>query len=771
MQDQIQELLDRVDFETFYRSKVEKAKRSGHQLQALCPFHEDKVRSFSANLENGLWKCFACGTEGNIFQFIEKDGGVDFPEAVKRLRDFMGIPGDSDPRSRNEKVKDIRPRIEPTLSGKYHAILLKNKKALAWLQEKRKFSLETIKTFKLGWNGTRYIIPIYDEAGVLRNLRQYSSTQKPKLISWLAKKHTYGEGRIYGLDEMKARPGETVHLLEGEPDKILASQDGFLAVTGTVGAGTWKEEWTPYFKGRDVVIIYDTDEGGQKGAENAARNLVGVASSVKVVKLPLPGTKQKKDYSDYRLGGQRVKDIKKIIKDTPLYVAPSPKQESQEKLEGKVDEVVHKTLTLISGLVHLVRDENQVKYLTLREGKLAIQKELQIRSRVFLKKEKRWGIRVTICRPFQKTPYKLPEAKVRDEPLKLDLKNLLGEVILFIKDYVEMPSESDYLVLSLWVLHSYLMEHFDMTPIIYFYGVFETGKTRAGEVLAEIGFRTERITAPTEATLFRAADFLKTGVVIDEIKLWGQEGNMEVARLIRTRYKRGLSVPRINLLNKGEDQLEYFDVFGPTIVCTDEKCPEGLESRSIIFIMAMNINERVEGKIDEERAQKLRNKLTIFRAKYMEKGLEEQEPVARRRLNEIMMPLYRVLMLMDPGRKEEFKMIVEEFQTEKREEQKDTLEADLVKEVSDYYLETQDPFILTKDLTERMNEGRPENRQFSPVSVGIRMKRLRFKPTREPRTGSKAWMINAKLLKRLRAQFDIEEGEKPQKELFGSTEE
>jgi len=64
----------------------------------------------------------------------------------------------------------------------------------------------------------------------------------------------------------------------------------------------------------------------------------------------------------------------------------------------------------------------------------------------------------------------------------LDLQQLFTEVDAFIRSFLEMPDEKDYLILVLWVFHSYLIEKFDTSPMLYFYGVKETGKTRAGEV-------------------------------------------------------------------------------------------------------------------------------------------------------------------------------------------------------------------------------------------------------------------------------------------------
>ena len=41
-------------------------------LKALCPFHEDKDPSFTANLENSLWKCYGCDKSGNAQTFLQE---------------------------------------------------------------------------------------------------------------------------------------------------------------------------------------------------------------------------------------------------------------------------------------------------------------------------------------------------------------------------------------------------------------------------------------------------------------------------------------------------------------------------------------------------------------------------------------------------------------------------------------------------------------------------------------------------------------------------
>ena len=63
-----------TDYAVFYGKHIENFKVNSNSSQAsgLCPFHEDKKRSFSINLETGQWKCFSgCGA-GNSFTFADR---------------------------------------------------------------------------------------------------------------------------------------------------------------------------------------------------------------------------------------------------------------------------------------------------------------------------------------------------------------------------------------------------------------------------------------------------------------------------------------------------------------------------------------------------------------------------------------------------------------------------------------------------------------------------------------------------------------------------
>ena len=423
----------------------------------------------------------------------------------------------------------------------------------------------------------------------------------------------------------------------------------------------------------------------------------------------------------------RIKNVKSML---------GKRKEKEKKEDKKV-----RTRTLIPGLIHLIKEGEKVGYLLQNSGN-------------FYTEESFTGEDGVTYKPKSDLPIHYCGADILEESREVNYSLLLDKIIKFIKSYLELPKgrESNYLILGLWVFHTYIIEKIGATPLIYFYGVYETGKSRAGEVLKELGFRCETITSPTEAVLFRGADFFKSALIVDQVKIWGSEGNKDIATLIKARYKRGLMVPRINLNKSGEDQIEYFDTFGPMVICTDETMPQDIESRCITFQMQKNANPKVEGEIDKELARQLRNQLTVFRANLADKELKKLEPVSRRRLNEILYPLYQILTEIAPERRDEFKLIIKEIEQKKEGEEGLSFEADIVNEIVKYYNETGEGTFLTSELVNRLNEDKREKEQFSDRLISLRTKRLGFEKIRLE-GGRMGFKIDLNLLEKIIPQF------------------
>lgn len=79
-------LLENVDWIDFYSRFTSNFKGNGVWLSSKCPFHQDKNNSFSFNIKNGAWKCFAgCGS-GNGFSAVQTIYKINFQQALKVIR-------------------------------------------------------------------------------------------------------------------------------------------------------------------------------------------------------------------------------------------------------------------------------------------------------------------------------------------------------------------------------------------------------------------------------------------------------------------------------------------------------------------------------------------------------------------------------------------------------------------------------------------------------------------------------------------------------------
>jgi hypothetical protein len=539
---------------------------------------------------------------------------------------------------------------------------------------------------------------------------------------------------LYRLPEL-IQSTAPILIVEGEKDVENLRQWGLTATTSPMGTGKWKASYNKYLKDKEVILMPDHDQPGYQHCQQIGRSLQGIAGKIKW--LMLPELEGKEDISDWIKKDGTKEKLLQLIKQAPDFTLKKCDKGTGKPINPKLKDRIK---TIIPNLIHLVRDQGRTKYLLCKNNQFVIED-------YFIEEDKRYS-------PKQNLPIKMLNPSILKRSFNLDTAQLVTEIDDFIKSYLEMPLDSDYLVLALWVFHTYLIEKFNTTPILYFYGVKETGKSRAGEVLSELAFRTQRLTSLTEATLFRSVELFKPTLIIDEIRLWGRGGNQGLADLMKTTYKRGLKVSRVNMNKNGEDQIEHFDTFTPLVICTTESIPDIIESRCIPFTMQKNSNPQIEEMIDEEWANDLRERLTIFRANHFNKELPKAQYIARGRLNEIMFPLYQSLLLVGPERKNEFIDIVKRIQKNKENEEGMSLEAEIVKAIDDEYQENQNKRFLTKSISERLNESRSENEKISDRAVSSRIKRLGFDKIRF-KNGRMGFRINEERLESLKTNYKI----------------
>lgn len=235
--------------------------------------------------------------------------------------------GDALKIERPESTKPARPEIDIDLVSQFHQALMTLSGPLRdVLRDRRGYTDETLRRFQLGWDGERVTIPIYDEFNSLVNFRRYkwnSNDDQWKLLNYEDELgNTYGEVRIFGIENLINDGIEELVWSEGETDRILAEQYGFPAATPTSGAGSWKPEWVKYFRNKKrVYIVQDNDEAGRTAAKKIAEKLVRVTEPY-IINWP-ENFPAKGDITDFFIKSKMTaEDFRKLLDAATLYVDP-----------------------------------------------------------------------------------------------------------------------------------------------------------------------------------------------------------------------------------------------------------------------------------------------------------------------------------------------------------------------------------------------------------------------------------------------------------------
>jgi hypothetical protein len=168
-----------------------------------------------------------------------------------------------------------------------------------------------------------------DENGELRYQvvrRPPNGTKKPFL-----QRRPNGAGWIWNMEGVEPLPyrlpelieatNSIVFIAEGEKDCDNLAELGFVATTNHGGAGKWRSSICCWFAGCDVVILPDNDEPGRRHAADVARQLSGIAASVRI--LELPGLPLKGDVSDWIDAGGSGEHLLALAEMTLFYDPPA----------------------------------------------------------------------------------------------------------------------------------------------------------------------------------------------------------------------------------------------------------------------------------------------------------------------------------------------------------------------------------------------------------------------------------------------------------------
>lgn len=295
---------------TYLNSKKVEFKENETQYNIVCPQCGDgKWGHFYINKDNGLWSCRKCGIKGNWKQFQERLGDPGKPlEITPEEKKMMELQAKTRPNLNLDKKIVIEQNgiLVGTTEGQPY---------MKYLEKDRGLTEETIKHFKLGLQGDKITIPIYDEHDNLINIR----TRKNPFVESDEPKYKSMEGAkssLYNIKVLEENPKRLI-FCEGEFDMMLLWQKGVKNVISTTGGASYfSPEWSNYFKTvHEIIFLYDNDKAGVEGALKAAKKIG--EHKCKIVVFPEREDKETVDITDFfiKYGGTTAQ-LDELVKNT-----------------------------------------------------------------------------------------------------------------------------------------------------------------------------------------------------------------------------------------------------------------------------------------------------------------------------------------------------------------------------------------------------------------------------------------------------------------------
>ena len=322
----IDELLARNPIEEVVGRHVT-LRRSGANMFGLCPFHGEKTASFSVAPDKGIYYCFGCHKGGGSINFVMEMEGLTYPDAVRALaqRSGMEVPEDDQYQSRYRQQERLWALCKEA-ARYFHAQLYSEAGAqgLAYAQ-KRGMPKSTLTTFGIGfapdsWNGlvmamkakgyteqelkdaglvsekggriydrfrNRLMFPIIDVRGNIIGFGgRVMDDSTPKYLNSPETVIFNKRKNLFALNiARKSKLGYLI-LVEGYMDAIALHQYGFDCAVASLGTSLTEEHATLISRYvEQVVLIYDSDEAGQRATKRAIPILEKAGIRVKVLQM------------------------------------------------------------------------------------------------------------------------------------------------------------------------------------------------------------------------------------------------------------------------------------------------------------------------------------------------------------------------------------------------------------------------------------------------------------------------------------------------------
>ena len=308
-------------------------RRVGTDWRGPCPFHQGTHRNFSVSPKKRMYYCFVCHAGGDVFNFLQKRLGMDWPSAVRAVAEKSGIEI-REVESRREGPDPREPVWElNATAAEYFQRMLWDDEIGAQARDylaSRNVSREAAMRFglgfapreigllrsylnTLGFDDTRLLdggllvrreeaeeprprfrnrlmFPIYDASNRLSGFGgRLLGPGEPKYLN-SADSPTFTKGRLlYGLNWARSaiRREERLLLVEGYFDVVRLVLAGIESVVAPLGTALTEDQASMIARQtKNVFLLYDSDPAGQRATFRGGDLLLAQGVSVRVVTLP-----------------------------------------------------------------------------------------------------------------------------------------------------------------------------------------------------------------------------------------------------------------------------------------------------------------------------------------------------------------------------------------------------------------------------------------------------------------------------------------------------
>ncbi|MBI5193556.1 MAG: toprim domain-containing protein [Nitrospirae bacterium] len=131
-----------------------------------------------------------------------------------------------------------------------------------------------------------YVKAIYKDDAGKKTCKFFTLSNKTQGLYVMGRK---SEPVLYNEELLLKKPDDVVLVVEGEKDAAVLTDYGFLAVTAGSSSDLMSKTVLDLFKahlrGREVILIPDEDEPGQKAMQAVSKALTGAVASARIIDI------------------------------------------------------------------------------------------------------------------------------------------------------------------------------------------------------------------------------------------------------------------------------------------------------------------------------------------------------------------------------------------------------------------------------------------------------------------------------------------------------